>query len=458
MRTLTQSTLGFAWGMSLFGIEQLATLLTQNASGAKDKVTGGLDAVTQATVEQFDTVIQGLFQAGDELQRAAVDRLCAMLSLWGTDSADLARLPTEILQWVTQTARCIVPSEDNLLRWQELQNKVEVFVLVPSVPVLLRLSSKPPYPSVQEGVERAYTLEPYPALWGVEGLGYWYGNTFWERHETPHHILRQERAGDLPAKSLLMLHAGMGLSFAQHYMRMVNHLSPTADIGQVLQQIIALCRDNSRPGYEGAAFESLGLVTRSGTFSGDARPEVMVQIVGQQLAHLAPEVAGYFWHGVGRAIYFLPINYVPYYGSIWHAVEMVEQEALDEFAWLNAMAGLSWGVAMVNIRQPAIVANVLPEHDAQLAANDAFAYGVATSTVMRYDTTPEAPFIDPFYQYQPDPAVPGLTQLWDSQVRQPVQEALHDYYPVLKEESRLGEIFRYQSLLARRSHCGKSGQ
>jgi hypothetical protein len=52
----------------------------------------------------------------------------------------------------------------------------------------------------------------------------------------------------------------------------------------------------------------------------------------------------------------------------------------------------------------------------------------------------------PFYQYQPDPTPPGLVQLWNSQVRLPTHVALHEYYPVLQQHRRLGEIFRYQSL------------
>ena len=125
---------------------------------------------------------------------------------------------------------------------------------------------------------------------------------------------------------------------------------------------------------------------------------------------------------------------------------MVRQEAHDEYAWRNALAGLAWGVAMVNIRQPAIVANLLKHHGNQLSENDSFSYGLASSMVMRYDTTPDAPFITPFVQYLPDPADSSLVQLWNSQIRQPTQWALEDYYPVLKKYGCIGEIFRYQVL------------
>jgi hypothetical protein len=289
-------------------------------------------------------------------------------------------------------------------------------------------------------------MEPYPALWAVEGIGHWYGDTFFTSHEVPHGILKQESILELlPAESLTMLHAGIGMSFAQHWMKTVNHRSPTDDIRHVLTQIITLCRENSRPGYEGAALESLGLITRNGQFYNETRPDEMVQIVSRELEHLDPEVCEYFWHGVGRAHYFLPIHFVPGYGSIWHAVRMIRHAVPDDRAWLNVMAGLAWGVTMVNIRHPQIVANLLQYHGAQLAADDGFANGVVSSLMMRYDTTPDAPFITPYYQYQPDPTELRLVQLWHNQIQQPSAVALQEYYPRLKRNQRLGEIFRYHA-------------
>ena len=37
-------------------------------------------------------------------------------------------------------------------------------------------------------------------------------------------------------------------------------------------------------------------------------------------------------------------------------------------------------------------------------------------------------------------------KLWSSQVQGPCQDALRQYYSVLKEQHGLGEVFRYQSL------------
>ena len=73
---------------------------------------------------------------------------------------------------------------------------------------------------------------------------------------------------------------------------------------------VQLCRDNSRPGYEGAAYESLGLVARFWN-------SPLVPVVDRVLCKIAPEVLGYFWHGVGRSLNFLPLYAVPGVLSPW---------------------------------------------------------------------------------------------------------------------------------------------
>jgi hypothetical protein len=282
----------------------------------------------------------------------------------------------------------------------------------------------------------------------VEGIGHWYGDTVFTRQAVPQGILTEASVRELPAASLTMLHAGMGMSFAQHWLQTVNHLSSRTAVRQALEQILTLCRDNSRPGYTGAALESLGLITQNGQFYREMRPDEMVQMVSRELAEMDQEAFAYFWHGVGRAHYFLPIHFVPGYGSIWHAVRMVQRAAPNRLAWLNAIAGLSWAVTLVNIRHPQVVVNFVHYHGTSLAADDGFANGVASSLMMRYDTTPGAPFIVPFYQYQPDPGHGASAQLWDGLVRLPAHVALQEYYPVLQHYGCLGEIFRYQALPA----------
>ncbi len=440
MREFTKAALSFPWAMSLFSAEQLTNILMpQNSS----KATTAFDAVTQAAGEQLSEMVKSLFLLGDNLQREMTDLAFGLLTPEALDPS--GRMTSEFLQLSTELFRSLNPGQDGMLTLQELQNKLQVFLLVRNVREQLQLPPTPPYPSLLEVVRKAYAMEPYPALWAVEGLGHWYADTFYTRNITPQGILTEESVSELPPQSLTMLHAGIGMAFAQHALRPLNHLSPTSEIRRALEQTILLCRENSRPGYEGAAMESLGLITQNGQFYDETRPDQMVQIVSRELEQIDPEVFEYFWHGVGRAHYFLPIHFIPGYGSIWHAVGMIRQATPNDLAWLNAIAGLAWGVTMVNIRQPQIVANFLQYHGAQLVADDGFANGVASSIMMRYDTTPDAPFITPYYQYQPASTDSQLVQLWQSHVQQPCTAALRDYYPLLKHNNRLAEIFRYHS-------------
>jgi hypothetical protein len=235
-----------------------------------------------------------------------------------------------------------------------------------------------------------------------------------------------------------MLDAGIGLSFAKYLLDRTSPRTPPAELAATVSEIVRLGRDNARPGYLGAAWESLGLVTR--TFHPD-----LVASVDRILRATAPEVLGYYWHGVGRAVYFAPINFLP--GSDGLLFAMAAREAPDEPARLSAMAGAAWAYVLVAQRNPEILASlVLEPYGDALARTPGFANGVASSMMMRFDTTPGAPLIESFLQYRP--SSPRLVALWDRLVRIPGETALAVYYPVIKEHNRLGDIFEYRDLAA----------
>lgn len=403
------------------------------------------DVVTQATVNQLSVFTQGAFQAGRELQLEVIDRLFRPDTLVKPACGNVFALLGNMMGWSVESGWRLLPGSDSLLVLEELQNKIVVFILVLTAPSQLHLPSVPPFPDLSEALARVDAIDFYPALWAIEGLGHWYGDTFWKQKVRPTRALEQWTQA-LPPQSLLMMHAGLGLSIAQHFLTRVNHLSPRPDIRQAVQQTVSLCRENAIDGYAGAALESLGLVTRSGTFSKDAKPEVMARIVGEELAALDPEALGYFWHGVGRAIYFLPIHFLPFYSSVKQAIDMVQREVPDEYARLNAVSGLAWGITMVNIRNPAILANILNKYEKVLTADDAFSNGVVSSIMMRFDTTPSASFIKSFYQYKPDSSDTNLFYLWNEQIYIPCNNSIEYYYPVIKRENRLEELFFYQSI------------
>src|SRR5262249_25642863 len=149
--------------------------------------------------------------------------------------------------------------------------------------------------------------------------------------------------------------------------------TPQGEISRMVAEVVRLDRENSLPGCVGAAYESLGLVTRS-------MHPTMVAAVDRAVREVAPEVRGYFWHGVGRALYFWLFNFLPC--SDWQIFQMAARAAPDESARLNACAGAAWTFVLVNQRQPRILADlVVKPHGRELARDGGFTNGVASAVV-----------------------------------------------------------------------------
>jgi hypothetical protein len=74
MRDLTKSFFSFGWTMSLFGLEQLTNMLSDERSGnRKERMAAAFDAVTDATGKQLGKRTSSLYESGDKLQRETVD-------------------------------------------------------------------------------------------------------------------------------------------------------------------------------------------------------------------------------------------------------------------------------------------------------------------------------------------------------------------------------------------------
>lgn len=74
MRDFTKSMFSFSWALSLFGIQQTANLLSPG------KAARAFESVTQATQSQMNDALKMTFDAGDRLQRSAVDLMFGFLS------------------------------------------------------------------------------------------------------------------------------------------------------------------------------------------------------------------------------------------------------------------------------------------------------------------------------------------------------------------------------------------
>jgi hypothetical protein len=383
-------------------------------------------------------LLGGLSQLASCAEQALVQKLPTLLTPQLLNPLAWAEVTVEVAQRSVVAAQQLVAGQA-LLGAAEVLSKGEVICLVLDLAKLIDVPEAPPFP-LYELLGRAYALGPFRALWGVEGLGREYGDSFWSQGITPHAILSDARTSELPSRSLTMLNAGIGLSFAMHQLQGTHAWTPEPELRGLVAEDVRLCRDNAREGYVGAAFENLGLATQS------FHPQ-LVSAVDRSLRQVAPEVLGYYWHGVGRSVFFDLVNFLP--GSDGLLFEMAAQMAPDEATRLSAVAGAAWGYVLVTQRDPRVAAKLLiGPYGERLAANDAFANGVASAMMMRFDTTPDAPFIQAFLKYRPSPPDPRLAELWDRLVRVPGETALAVYYPVIKQHQRLGDIFEYRDLPA----------
>lgn len=435
MLELTKSTLSYSWAMSLLGLQETYRLFSRGTMPSPPG-EGGLASAGLSPEEQLRDLFKAAYEAGDHVQREFIDTMMRYMSFnaWSSPGTAL-QLGTEFLWDMADSFRFFWPDTKTFTAWREIFNKYDVYQLVRSVEKKLKLPREGEF-DLGEYVDKAYALGPYAALWAVEGLGHDYADSVRERGGALKDLLRGKRLEGLPEGSLLMLHAGIGLSFAQRLLEPLNAKSSEPEIRAAVDEFDRLCRENSADGYLGAALESLGLVAR--TFHSE-----LVPVVDRYLEERDSAMLGYFWHGAGRAIYFLLVNFLPYRDPLWRAVEMGRAEAPHETGRLNVQAGTAWALTLVNMRQPQVMAAFLEDHGDDLAqSREAFVNGVASAVMMRYDTSPDDPFLASFRDFRPK----GASDRWDRLVSDPVETSLRDHYPVLKEKRRLDELFRYHPL------------
>jgi hypothetical protein len=337
----------------------------------------------------------------------------------------------------------VAPTGLGRLRWRELRNKLEAFELYQrGVPIGAG-------GDLGAAVARARRLGPFRGVWALEGLGNQYAAAEWRRRPAaaPRRLLAAGSTPGLPEDSLLALHTGMGLALAE---RVLGGLPPrpgSAELRRALARFLALCRDHSRPGYAGAAFEGLGLVART------LHPGLVAEIDAQLARPDGPagddaagraDLVSYFWHGAGRALYFLPSNAPPLCSAPWRAVGMARAEPPHERGRASALAGLVWALTLVNLRHPEVLAELLVHHPLSGAESAAVADGIGSAVVLWQDLAPGDPCLAAFLRYRPRPAGGRAAALWQRLVAGPcAAAAAGEAARRMRQAGRLEELFRF---------------
>lgn len=429
----------FSWAMSLFGVNQFANTflpsrLEQTTNRASSKINA-MDAITDATIEEFDEPIKSVFQVGYQLQTTMVDVVYSAFTFDDTTSRYATKLAFDLMQQSAEAFRLFMPEGESRLALQEFRNKLQAYSLFEYVDGLL---SSVAHRSLTKMVERTTSLEPFRSVWATEGMGHYYTESVWARNELPCRLLVSEDAATLPKRNLIPLHAGMGLSLANHVLAAIKPESDDDEMRQALLRFISLCQSNSMDGYVGVSYESLGLVARN------LYPHLITRI-DRMLMEMNEGLASYFWHGVGRAIYFAPTNFVPCVESSQRAVDKVHQEPPHILAKKNALAGFAWAVSLINIRQPQILELILRRVVKNRLDCDAFTNGVSSALIVWRDAAPTDMDLKTFCGYRSSTSDSGMTVLWDRLVGEPCNQAIRSY-DTIKTDGRFGDLFRYQSM------------
>jgi len=447
MRDLTKSVFTFPWAISMFGVQQIVNLVAPPADGRIAGSTAAIDAVSQAAEQQLDGWLDETLQIGKTVQRTLVD--LTLLRPPSIDSSGLMRVATD-RRWsplFEPTLEYGLPPiawldsfrldrEDSPAALQEFANKLRIIQVVTEVRAQLNLDKAGDEP-LTALLDRAATLQAFPRLWAVEELGHHYADRALARSGSadPQDLLTDESMAGLPPWSLSMLHAGIGMSFARFVLARLGPTPSSDVVRHAVTRFAVLCRRSSRRGYTGAALESLGLAAR-------VLHQHLVPLLDREIPLVEPELHGYFWHGAGRAMYFAPANMLPSSNAPRTMISNLEREAPHELAYRNALAGISWETTIVNMQNPEVMELFLRHHGAVAATHDAFANGVSSAIVMRYDTTPDDPHITRFVTHEP--RTTDAAAAWRSVVTSPCHVALERTYGELRQAWALGQLFHYR--------------
>jgi hypothetical protein len=372
-----------------------------------------------------------------------------MRSLAATFFTAPLQVPTAALRALTCTfdtvaaggRREALPGENDLLptgrtgwlAWQEIRNKWRCFGLFDEVRSGLR-HAIPSGGLLTKYVSKATTLEPYRALWVTEGLGQVYGDTALTTGPEPRGLLCGSDTNRLPPGSVIPLHTGLGLAFADRVLRQLPFRPQPTDLRAAVDRFVRLCRRNARPDAAEAALEALGLVVRN------LYPR-LVPAVDRLLAGHDGELLALFWHGVGRGLYFSPTNFLPSACWAWPGLEQARSEPPHELGRVNAVAGLSWALTLVNVRSPGVLELFLDRHGGHLEGDGAFTDGLTAAALVWRQWGPLAPHLGVLCRHAPHRTAGALLGRWERLVRRPCLSVLTAPPP----PGGLGQVFRYRS-------------
>eukprot|EP01084_Bolivina_argentea_P239526 402585_1 len=329
---------------------------------------------------------------------------------------------------------------------QQMKNQLLVMDLVENV-------SKRDYNigSINESINKCRNQYDFESLWIVEGIGSHYTfnklqneDSFLNDVDINSNPLFYDQFNHEHAPNLCMLHAGMGFSLAKYYV--TKYKLNNYDI-KYIDKFIEISNRVSINGYKGCSIESLGLISLWLLYNENN----IIYKIDQQVMNSV--YRKYYWHGVGRMLYFHPFNNIPWYNDdIPHqSFKLLNKLYLnncnnnDLLCQYNMISGLMWAIVLVNMRHPNILINILKyidnEYDIQL--QECVKKGIVSAVAMRYIHSGKqyTHYLSHFLTYKRDNSEEGL--LWKKYIIQPVGSNLRLIIEKIHKGSSFDLIFKY---------------
>jgi hypothetical protein len=241
----------------------------------------------------------------------------------------------------------------------------------------------------------------------------------------------------IPETTMVPMHAGMGTAFAGMVLSKLSAAPSKSELQDALKRFFELCGANSRPGWNENAIEPMGLAVRT------LHPQLLAR-VSDAMGDIDSSAQRLFWHGVGRSLYFVPMNFVTFAGSHQRALATAVAEAPTLEDRRNAVAGLVWAVTLVNVCHPVVLRNLLRACE-EIRMPDASINGIVSALMIWKQMVPEdREFLPPYLQTGTGSA--GDLRRWKAYVTSPVVRAFTEVFPDLVACGRVASLFQYMEL------------
>jgi hypothetical protein len=383
--------------------------------------------------KQFVRFMTEAFKVGDQLTVDKLDPLLNALTRSGLTSGLILKSGMDAVSQLLEHVSPHFHGSQNQLVLREFGNKLQSFGTFRYVGSVLDLAPGEKS-SLTAMVAKTQELNAYTKVWATEGLGYLNMEQIWQKGCLPEGVLRDAGLEELPRGCWVALHAGMGLSLAKNNLKNATPQTPMKDLENIVQQFADLCASNARSGYAAICFEALGLVVQT------QYPELRLHF-DRILGNRYPEGVAYFWHGVGRGVYFMPRS-----SLAWRKNEWAEMRAPHPVGRLNLLSGLAWPLTLVNIRHPEIMAQFISRHGDYLEGNDAFATGVGAAIMIWRNATEGDDYLDSFCRLELSTSNQNLNRRWAEWIHEPCQVANSTVYDSIRDQNSFEGLFRYSSL------------